>query len=160
MSLRMNALAHMLDWSANHKGEIPAGSNEGPFVSYVLEPAGLSTPQPYCAATQSKAFQLAAQSANVPMPFRYSASARNIFAQGKKNGWEIDKEDIQPGDLIIWRRGTQDSGLGHIEIVHYGLNPNGNIQTVGANHGSVVAEFHYDREHWEHNLIGVIRVPG
>jgi hypothetical protein len=159
-ALRATALGQMIEWAAEGKGETPPGSNLGPWVAEILKPAGLVPPEPYCASAISRAFQLASEKIGVAMPFKYSPGARNLFAQCQQKGWEVDKESIQPGDLIFWRRGTADSGLGHVGFVEYGLSPNGNIQTVEANHGSTVAHFHYDREGWSHNFIGAIRVPG
>ena len=159
-TLRGQALKQMQAWAAAHKGEVPPGTNLGPFVAYVLAPMGLAPPQPYCAATISMAFQEAAAQLDRHMPFLNTAGALALFHLGQSKGWEIKDTEIQPGDLIFWHRGPVESGLGHVGIVEYGLNLNGNVQTIEANHSSTVDHFHYDMDGWLHNFVGAIRVPG
>jgi hypothetical protein len=158
--LRTLALASFRKWAAAHEGETPPGSNLGPFVKMVLQPVGLESPQPYCAATMSFAFYSAAKTNGVAMPFAYTAGALKLFHECQDLGFEIDKSEIQPEDLVVWHRGPNSGGLGHIEIVEFGLNPNGNIQTVGANHSSKIDHFHYDHAAWTHNFVGALRIPG
>lgn len=157
--LRKLALSRMQAFASQHKGEWPVGSNLGQFVTMVLEPAGLTPPEPYCAATISFAFQMAAKQNGVPMPFIYTAGALALFHQCQKKGWEVDAEDIQPQDLIFWHRGPINTGKGHVGIVEYGLN-GGRLQTIEGNHANTVDHFHYDESGWRLHFAGAARVPG
>lgn len=158
--LRLTALRIALGELKAGAREIPTGSNLGPFVAKYLKPAGLTPPQPYCASAMSWIFLEAAKELDLPMPFHYSPGALNLFHACQDKGWEIKQAArVQPADLIFWHRGPTASGLGHVEIVEFGMNE-GRLQTIGFNHTSQVDTFHYDQAQWKKNFVGFIRVPG
>lgn len=158
-TIRAAALAQMQQWAAEHKGEVPPGSNLGPFVAMVLAPASLTPPQPYCASAISMAFKMAAQKVGKDMPFPYSPGALNLWRHLRMDGCTVDESEAEPGDLIFWRRGDPQKGLGHVGIVSAGPN-DGRVLTVEANRASTVSYFHYNAGEWEHNFVGFARVPG
>lgn len=158
-SLRLTALQIALGELKAGAREIPTGSNLGPFVTKYLKPAGLKPPQPYCASAISWCFKEGAEQLGIPMPFHYSPGALSLFHQLQDKGWEIKAAKVQPGDLIFWHRGPTNSGLGHVEIIQFGMNE-GKIQNIGFNHTSQVETFHYEQAQWKKNFVGFIRVPG
>lgn len=107
-----------------------------------MQRAGLPNGHPWCAAFISRCFLQAAGGNSIAMPFKYTARARNIFNQYKSKGWTFDGNNdvqLQPGDIVSWRRISMPSGFGHIDIVyHY---EEGFIYTIEGNKAANVAGF-------------------
>ncbi|HPQ68830.1 MAG TPA: CHAP domain-containing protein [bacterium] len=133
------------------------GNNKGRWVKKYLNgivPEG----NPWCAGFVSWCFSQIPQG----IPFQYNVGARNILNQFKKKKWAFSaKDDVQPapGDIIVWYRGSMQSGLGHIGIVH--SYQNGVVNTIEGNRGpfpAPVCGFEYVVSR-EENLLGFGRVP-
>lgn len=127
------------------QGEIAAGAceqdenNAGPFVEKYLN--GLAEPPAnWCAAFISWCFVQASQTI-LMMPFKYSLSARAIYNEFKRNQKIIDLP--VPGDLIFFWRGSKDSWMGHIGIVHDIDLDSNRIYTIEGNRGKFPAKVDY-----------------
>lgn len=119
------------------------GNNKGPWVRKYLEPCGLEEGNSWCAAFISWCFMQAAGGTKKEMPFKYSAGARNIYNQFRKNGWVYDAgvSPPRPGDIVAWWRVSLASGFGHIGIVHHFSD--GFLYTLEGNKAANVAGFSY-----------------
>ena len=135
------------------------GNNMGPWVKKYLDPSGVPVGNSWCAAFLSWCFLQAAGGDKKAMPFKYSASARNVFNQFKQKGWTYDGKDPnflpQPGDIVSWWRVSLPSGFGHIGIVHHYAD--GFLYTIEGNKAANVAGFYYVKTRMD-KLLGYGRV--
>ena len=139
-------------------GEI-GGNNKGPWVKKYLEPAGLAEGNSWCAAFLSWCFLQAVEGDKRALPFKYSASARNVFNQFKQKGWTYGGNDLnllpQPGDIASWWRVSLPSGFGHIAIIHH--YEDGFLYTIEGNKAANVAGFSYVKTRMD-KLLGFGRI--
>ncbi len=133
------------------------GNNKGPFVKKYLQPTGLEEGNSWCAAFVSWCFFQAAGGSRRDMPFKYSAGARNIYNQLKKNGlvYNSNASVPEPGDIVTWWRVSMTSGFGHIGIVHH--CDQGYLYTIEGNKAANVAGFSYVKTRLD-RLLGYARV--
>lgn len=115
------------------------GNNSGPYVEkYIHGLAG--TPNNWCAAFVSFCYYTASKRLGVPMPFNYSLGAKDIYRQFEKKGWTYAANDgrpPQPGDIIVWHRGSLQDWTGHIGLVQ--SYEHGIVTTIEGNKGSFPA---------------------
>ena len=153
-----NALQFALTELNAGAGEI-GGNNMGPWVKKYLAPAGLPEGNSWCASFVSWCFLQAMGGDKKAMPFKYNASARNIFNQFKQKGWIYDGNDPnilpQPGDIVSWWRVSLPSGFGHIGIIHH--FEDGFLYTIEGNKAANVAGFSYVKTRMD-KLLGYGRV--
>ncbi len=137
-------------------GEL-GGNNRGPWVKKYLQPAGLAEGNSWCAAFVSWCFLQAAGGNKPDMPFKYSAGARNIYNQLKKNGVVYNglATPPEPGDIAVWWRVSMASGFGHVGIVHH--CDQGYLYTIEGNKAANVAGFSYVKTRLD-RLLGYARV--
>jgi len=112
-----------------------SGNNRGPWVKKYLNglaPEGNS----WCAGFVSWCHEEAPGA----MPFEYSVGARDIRNQFRRSGWSYDASEAQPqpGDIVVWWRGTIDSWKGHIGLVHH--YKDGILYTIEGNRGNFPAK--------------------
>jgi peptidoglycan hydrolase-like protein with peptidoglycan-binding domain len=135
------------------------GNNKGPWVRKYLQPAGLAEGNSWCAAFVSWCFLQAAGGDKKTMPFKYTASARNIFNQFKQKGWSYEGNDSNvqtlPGDIVSWWRVSLPSGFGHVGVVHHCQD--GFLYTIEGNKAANVAGFTYVKTRMD-KLLGYGRV--
>ena len=133
------------------------GNNKGPWVKKYLQPTGLAEGNSWCAAFVSWCFFQAAGGSRRDMPFKYSAGARNIYNQLKKNGLVYNSSTSVPeaGDIVTWWRVSMTSGFGHIGIVHH--CDQGYLYTIEGNKAANVAGFSYVKTRLD-RLLGYARV--
>ncbi|MGH8015753.1 MAG: CHAP domain-containing protein [Candidatus Zixiibacteriota bacterium] len=130
------------------------GKNSGPWViKYLngLAPEG----SPWCAAFVSFCFA----KSGLTMPFEYSVSARQLFNQFKLKKWTQAKSEIftaEPGDIVVWWRGSPENWQGHIGLVHHCEHKW--LHTIEGNRTARVAGFSY-RITGLRRLLGFGRVP-
>ncbi len=116
------------------------GANSGEWVEKYLNdlaPDGSS----WCAAFVSYCFA----NSGFTIPFQYSVSARELFNQIKSKKWGYHRDSgitPEPGDIVIWWRGSPDSWQGHTGIVHHFRD--GILHTIEGNRKSKVAGFSYN----------------
>lgn len=130
------------------------GNNSGAFVEKYLKPAGLRPPQPWCAAFVSWCIAVAAKKVKKPSPIPYTASARRLLYAAIRAG--LITHDPQPGDLVVWSRGSPSGPFGHIGIVVKRIGDE--IETIEGNREPKVAIFKY-RLGKMPRLLGFIRIP-
>lgn len=130
-------------------------NNSGPWVRKYAN--GLvDLPSSWCALLVSYCFMRAGE----PMPFRYTAGARDLRNQCKRNGWTFDLRDHNPapGDLAFWWRGRPEGWMGHAGMVA-GFE-HGILYTIEGNKGPFPAPlrtFSYVASRME-KLLGFARV--
>lgn len=156
------ALKVAIEEMAKGAGE-QGGNNMGPFVAKyhrVTVDKANQKKWAWCAAFVSFCFHKGANNSGLKMPFRYTGGAQNILNQAKGNEFahvfRTGEEDAQPGDVIVWKRGSQ-AWQGHVGIV-YDTNE-GILHTIEGNRGpypSRVAPFDYVASRMD-TLLGVIR---
>lgn len=114
-------------------------NNAGPFVSKYHN--GLGNPgDAWCAAFVSYCIKSAAESLGIPMPYRYSLGAKDVYLQFQKKGWAYKASDDnapQPGDIVVWHRGDPRAWTGHIGLVHH--YDGGIVYVIEGNRGSFPA---------------------
>jgi hypothetical protein len=114
------------------------GNNRGTFVRKYLN--GLvEEGNPWCAGFVSWCF-----SQSGSMPFNYSVGARNIRSQLATKNMTYDdavQTPPEPGDLVIWWRGSPSGWQGHIGFVHHLTQ--GRLYTIEGNRTSHVQGFSY-----------------
>ncbi len=142
----------MAELAAGH-GEV-GGDNRGPHVRRYLSglvPEGSN----WCAGFVSFCFRESGR----PMPFTYSVGARDILRQMKAAGHLIHptpQDPPQPGDIIVWWRGSPTSWMGHIGLVH--SCEAGVLRTVEGNKTPKVGSFVYTLGAIS-KLLGFARAP-
>jgi len=108
------------------RGEIPPGSNTGPFVRECQRYTWLpGTGWPWCVAFCQRVFA----ECGLKLPWG-SAGAYDIYDRAKKAGWA--KRTPKPGDIAIWNFGT-----GHASIVRRVLGSY--VETIDGNVGDKVS---------------------
>lgn len=161
-AIAFQALEVAFDEHRKGAGE-SGGNNQGPFVAKyhrstedILEVKQWS----WCAAFVSFCFRNGAAAIKKEMPFKYSGGAQNILKQFQAKGWgyRISDTDPQPGDIVVWKRGSA-SWMGHIGIVYD--YKDGILYTIEGNRGrypSKVAKYSYVLSSME-SLFGFGRIP-
>ena len=137
------ALAAAISELKAGSGEI-GGDNRGPFVRKYLAPAGIDEGNSWCAAFVSWCFMQAAGGSKATMPFSYTASARSLLAEFKRQGWSSAPGSgylPQPGDIVVWWRVSLAGWLGHTGLVH--SVQDGMLYTIEGNHSPRVQGFSY-----------------
>ncbi len=129
------------------------GNNRGPFVDKYLAPSGVRAPQPWCAAFVSWCLLRAAQDQQVRPPLPYLIRVRSVWSEANRRGWVT--EDPQPGDLVVWWRGSKTGPLGHIGIVE--ARAGSLLGTIEGNRTSRVAQFSYRLGRMP-RLLGFVRI--
>lgn len=132
------------------------GNNRGPWVKKYLN-GFADEGNSWCAGFVSWCYQ----QSSTPMPFRYSVGAQSIRNKFKAKGWGFDAADTppEPGDIVVWWRGTTRSWQGHIGLVHHCSD--GILYTVEGNKGNFpapVRQFDYVLDRMP-KLLGFGRVP-
>jgi uncharacterized protein (TIGR02594 family) len=130
------------------------GNNQGSFVQKYLRPAGLTPPQPWCAAFVSWCLRAAARSIGVEAPLPYTASARLLWSLGRRRG--LLASTPQAGDIVVWSRGKSTGPYGHAGIVS--MVTEGGFCAIEGNHSSRVEEFRYSLAA-SSRLLGFVRLP-
>ena len=156
------ALQVALEEMAADAGEV-GSNNQGPWVAKyhnVTEEKLLNHNWPWCSAFVSWCVHEAASRLEVEPPFKRIGLARKVHRVMKKKGhtYSLTEQDPQPGDLVVWRRGTS-SWQGHIGFVH--SYANGILYTIEGNRGrypSKVRAYDYVASEME-KLIGFVRLP-
>lgn len=144
------ALAVAMREMAAGRGEIGA-NNSGPDVAAYLAPAGLGTPNNWCAAFVSHCFREALGHNAV---FGYLPGAQAVYNKMAQLGYAYGATlsyPPQPGDIIVWRRvdpndPTTTGWYGHIGLVHSFAN--GNLWTIEGNRGSFPSKVKSFRYSW------------
>lgn len=136
-----------LDWARAQlgKGEVPRGSNTGPFVRDCQAATDVpGTRWPWCVAFYLRAWR----AASVTLPYR-GASAFGFYDWAKGAGWAVGAAEARPGDAVIVREGA-----GHCAMLSAPVK-NGLVPTINGNWGDAVAEhtFHLAE------VLGFIHVP-
>ncbi len=130
------------------------GANSGVWVKKYLNglaPEGSS----WCAGFVSHCFA----HSGLLIPFNYSMSARELLNQFKSKNWSYDRgsgTNPQPGDIVVWWRGSPDGWQGHTGLVHH--YEDGILNTIEGNRTSKVAGFSYNFKTMR-KLLGFGRVP-
>jgi hypothetical protein len=130
------------------------GANSGEWVNKYLNglaPEGSS----WCAAFVSYCFA----NSGLAIPFQYSVSTRDLLNQLKNKNWSYHRESgiiPEPGDIVIWWRGSPESWQGHAGLVHH--YEDGILHTIEGNRTSKVAGFSYKLK-TVRKLLGLGRVP-
>jgi hypothetical protein len=155
------ALAVAISEMLKGAGEEEA-NNAGPFVAKyhrISEKNALDKKYAWCAAFVSFCFKKGADKEGLRMPFAYTGGAQNILNQAKAKKlhvYSIDDEIPQPGDVAVWKRGSQ-AWQGHVGIVHH--VENGIMYVIEGNRGpfpSRVAVFDYVMGNMT-TLLGMVR---
>ena len=62
----------------------------------------------WCAAFVGYCLSVGAEGTGLPLKFKRTNGARRLFNRAvASGGWLVDYQDIQPGDLVLWARGSQ-----------------------------------------------------
>jgi hypothetical protein len=135
------------------------GNNKGPFVEkyHRNNPALLGAE--WCASFVSFCFEQAADTLGEPMPFNYTAGARDVRAQFRAKGWGYRAGEAlpMPGDVVVWWRGERNGFQGHVGLVHHYAH--GILYTIEGNKTKRVQGFDYVLSR-ETKLLGLGRVGG
>jgi hypothetical protein len=130
------------------------GDNSGDWVKRYLNglaPEGSS----WCAGFVSYCFA----NSGFAIPFQYSMSARDLLNQFINKNWNYHRETgiiPEPGDIVVWWRGSPDSWQGHTGLVHHYRE--GIMHTIEGNRISKVAGFSYNLKTMR-RLLGFGRAP-
>lgn len=146
MSRERHALALAWARSKDGEGEVPPGSNTGPFVVQCQRATDLGgTRWPWCVA-----FYLAAwlYGANYRMPYR-GASAFGFLAWAQQNGWAVDAAHAVPGDGVILA-----AGAGHCAMLTQKVIGD-QVPTISGNYGDKVTDHTFQLA----EVKGFIHVP-
>ncbi|WP_374445232.1 CHAP domain-containing protein [Stella sp.] len=138
--------------AAGH-GEV-GGNNMGPHVARYLGGI-LAPPADWCAGFVSWCFR----NSGHPMPYPYSLGARDVLKKLRDRGWGVapsDADPPQPGDVIVWWRGSPGGWKGHVGLVH--SYADGIVRTIEGNKTPQVGSFTYTLGAIE-RLLGFARVP-
>ncbi len=120
------------------------GNNSGEFVRKYLEPSGITTAEPWCAAFVSWCYFQASGGIKEQMPFDYNVGAKSTYNAFYRKGWTYNLEDgiqPEPGDIVVWHRGDPQGWMGHIGLVHH--MEDGFIHTIEGNRLPEVKGFKY-----------------
>lgn len=139
------------------------GNNQGPWVEkYHRNDKASQYEWAWCAAFTSWCVAEACKRLEYPMPFNYTGGAQNIYKQFDAKGWTYDASDAnppQPGDIVVWWRGTTRTWKGHVGIVWDFKD--GVVHVIEGNVGKYpaqVAIFAYNLQDME-KLLGFCRIP-
>ncbi len=144
--------AALAEMAAGHGEE--GGNNMGPHVARYLNGI-LAPPADWCAGFVSWCFKNSGQ----PMPYPYSLGARDVLKKLRDRGFGIapgDADPPQPGDVIVWWRGSPGGWQGHVGLVH--SYADGIVRTVEGNKTPKVGSFTYTLASID-RLLGFARVP-
>lgn len=120
------------------------GNNRGPYVRKYLAPAGLGEGEAWCTAFVSWCFLQGGGGDEAAMPFRYTAGARDLLAQLKREGWANAPGSSYaplPGDVVVWWRVSLQGWQGHAGLVHSVRD--GMLYTIEGNRSPCVQGFSY-----------------
>ena len=118
-------------------GEV-GSNNSGVYVNRYLN-ALAPDGSPWCAGFASWCYMNACTHVGLDtIPFAYSVSALNIYNQFKANGWLVDYDYLEPGDLIFFTR----VGGGHVGIIKT-IDQAHNICSIEGNVGEFPAMVQY-----------------
>ena len=114
------------------------GRNDGKRIREYLKPFGLRPPQNWCAVAVSMWLAEACERYGIENPIKGSPGAQALMVQLRKAGLWVDKskledEDLQPGNVIVWRR-PPVSWHGHVGVIseHQGSDA---VATIEGNAG-------------------------
>ncbi len=137
------------------------GRNDGKRIREYLKPFGLRPPQNWCAVAVAAWLREAAES-GFGLPIKGSPGAQATMVQLKKAGLWVDrrklnKDNILPGNVIVWRRPSSESWTGHIGIIKGYDESSGNITTIEGNSGPMAdrVAINYKRSVRDPLLLGV-----
>jgi hypothetical protein len=135
------------------------GDNRGPAVKKYHAVGGANEGDSWCASFVSFCFDTGNPG---KMPYKATAGARDTLAKFKAKGWtytaSVDNPP-QPGDILVFWRGSKTGWMGHIGIVE--AYENGIVTTIEGNKGpfkSVVRRYTYTLGQID-KLLGWGRVP-
>lgn len=139
------------------------GNNQGPWVEkYHRNDKASQYEWAWCAAFTSWCVSEACKRLQYPMPFKYTGGAQNIYKQFDARNWTYaasDDNPPQPGDIVVWWRGTTKTWKGHVGIVWDYRD--GVVFVIEGNVGKYpakVAIFSYNLQDME-KLLGFCRIP-
>lgn len=116
------------------RGEVPPGSNTGPFVQSCQQATWLpGTRWPWCVAW----FQKAWAQTGYRMPW-LGAGAYAFADWARGAGWTVHSEVAVPGDAVIL-----NIGAGHCAMLSAPIR-HGDVPTISGNYGDKVAEHVFD----------------
>jgi hypothetical protein len=140
------------------KGET-TGDNKGPDVMRYHAITGAPSGASWCASFVSFCFHEGNPGA---MPYKATAGARETLKRFKDKGWTYTasvNSPPEPGDILVFWRGSKTGWMGHIGIVE--SYDNGIVTTIEGNKGpfpSKVRRFKYTLGQID-KLLGWGRVP-
>ncbi len=133
-------------------GEV-GGDNMGPDVDKYLNDI-VEPPNDWCAG-----FVCWCLKESGAMPFPYTVGARKILSLAAQAGLTTFKDPTstapQPGDIVVWWRGSQSGWQGHTGFVHH--VDQGRLFTIEGNRTSRVEGFDYPLVGME-KLLGLVRL--
>ena len=156
--LGRKALAVAIDEMIGGAGE-QGGNNRGPDVRRYLAPAFLTDPNNWCAAFACWCYMKASGGDPDDMPFDYTAGARALLSQFRRNGWaHLPGQGYEPapGDIVVWWRVRAEGWQGHAGMVHQVKD--GRLYTIEGNRSPNVQGFDYVFSRME-KLLGFGHAP-
>ena len=131
------------------KGEIPEGSNWGPFVEALLRRAGLSAPAPWCAAFVY--WCLLEAGADSRKLWKHPASTYYLWEWAKRTG-RLRQTGAARGELFVWN----GPGGGHCGLVI----SNGNaFRTIEGNTNDDGSREGYEVARRDRTVLGLSKYP-
>lgn len=128
-------------------------NNAGKAVAKYMDTVGRSgLNEPWCAGFVSWCLVTAADRIGQTLKFKpaVSSSAKRLVKNVIKIGHEVDPDNIEPGHIICWHRGTK-SWQGHVGIVVAVVG--NSIKTIEGNVGTFPAKVsEFTRHDWRKGL--------
>jgi len=116
------------------------GRNDGKRIREYLKPFGLNPPQNWCSVAVAAWLREACERYGIEQPIKGSPGAQATMVQLRKAGLWVDKgklsdDDLQPGNIVVWRRPGGPAWWGHIGVIAEHHPGSATFATIEGNSG-------------------------